>query len=330
MRTKEFKPISNEMRNELMDLLTVTSSVLNPADLIMVPKLAKKREDKSLLSLSDDEKTANTYSSSRNVFNVDKIFREKSKGILIYRDLYNVKYVFNINETIDDQLQQTEGEQVSRLDLEASSQPVLGENKLQREVSCLAAFYKDPNEYDLINVEVFLKDLKIAISSQVAASEIFEGSNLSFENKIKVLNSLMQRMVIFAERGNYVLKTHPEEPKPTQRQEEAKAYDRRRERIISTLELTEDWREESDKFEKYHVINNSIFKVTAYFLEEPEPESLKPTTGKAVRSQISGQSALNRRAGLTASQIAINNEISGMHLLSSALIPNISLCSTVH
>lgn len=319
----------------MLDLLSLQKSVLNPDDLIMVPKLKKKLDDKSARKSS--QSTLHSYSSSRNIFNVDKIFKEKSKGLLIFRDLYIVRYVFDINETIQNTTVQNVQERSQPLSLGGSNQPYIEGNKLQREVPCLVTFYQDSEEYDIINVEVLLRELKVSISSQVNAKDIFHEKHdaMSQYEKVKIINDLMQNMFIFAEDGNYVLRIETKAPPMKQylknkRDQEAKVenqaeiqklkeelrdYTRRRERFLSTLEITEDWKYESDKFEKYHVINNFIFKVTAYFLNDPEPESLKPNTNKAaIRSQISNQSVLNmnRRLNMTASQFgATNSDVSG-------------------
>ena len=155
IQIKEFDPTPNEMRNEMLELLSIRNAILNPTDLIMVPKLKKKQKDKSLVSLRrSSNSTQNSYSSNKNVFNVDQIFKEKSKGTLIFRDLYTVRYVFDINETIQTNSAQKPPEQTQPLALGTSEAPVMQGSKLQREIPCLVTFYQDSQEYDTINVEV--------------------------------------------------------------------------------------------------------------------------------------------------------------------------------
>ena len=179
-----------------------------------------------------------------------------------------------------------------------------------------------------------MRELKVSISSQVNAKDIFyeKHDSMSQKEKVKIINNLMQNMFIFVEEGNYILrieskappikeflKEKHEPPKKAENQgevqklrDEKRDYIRRRERVLATLDITEDWKEESEKFEKYHVINNYLFKISAYFLESPEPESLKPMTNKgALKSQISNQSIMNRRMNMTTSQFGTTtNDIS--------------------
>jgi hypothetical protein len=96
---KEFDLIPNEMRNEMMDLLVIRNSILSPDDLVAVPRSSKLKEEKSMMT-SDDEKTMYSCSSARNVFNVDKIFKEKSKGTLIYRDFCPIRCIFPLTAAI--------------------------------------------------------------------------------------------------------------------------------------------------------------------------------------------------------------------------------------
>ena len=129
----EFVPTPNEMRNEMIDLLSNYQLVLNPDELIMIPKVAKKTKDGSTLSvLSDEEKEVNSYSSMRNYFNVDKIFKQKSKGMLIFRDLFFVRYIFNINEDIGN-FQQADNAQRNLLAMEQNS--IVESGKLERDVN---------------------------------------------------------------------------------------------------------------------------------------------------------------------------------------------------
>ena len=121
------------MRNEMIDLLSNYQLVLNPDELIMIPKVAKKTKDGSTLSvLSDEEKEVNSYSSMRNYFNVDKIFKQKSKGMLIFRDLFFVRYIFNINEDIGN-FQQADNAQRNLLAMEQNS--IVESGKLERDVN---------------------------------------------------------------------------------------------------------------------------------------------------------------------------------------------------
>jgi hypothetical protein len=86
------------------------------------------------------------------------------------------------------------------------------------------------------------------------------------------------------------------------KKEEKKEYKRRYERMMRQLE-GDEWMQEADKMEKYHVVEEFVFKVTAYFLEEPEQESLKPATNKTgLRLQMSNQSMMKTRFGMTNSQ----------------------------
>ena len=146
----------DSMRNEMVELFSLASSVLNPNDMIMIPKIPKIKDDKSLSFVSDDERTNHSNTSMQNAFNVDKIFKEKSKGVLMFRDLVLVRY---IHDTKD---QNNENNDFSNII-----------NLYEKETTCLISFYKNNENEDLINVEVFLKDFKVAISSQVSASDAF-------------------------------------------------------------------------------------------------------------------------------------------------------------
>ena len=84
---------------------------------------------------------------------------------------------------------------------------------------------------------------------------------------------------------------------------------KRRDKLLNSLEMNEDWKEDNEKFERYHVIDNYLFKVTAYYIQEPQQETLKITQGKGLRSQMSNQSDMKRRIGLNASQSGAGNEI---------------------
>lgn len=96
------------------------------------------------------------------------------------------------------------------------------------------------------------------------------------------------------------------------KKDEKRDYNRRYDRIMLHLQ-GEEWINEAEKLERYHVVGEYIFKVTAYFLDEPEQESLKPATNKSgLRLQMSNQSMLKTRFGMTTSQFGNNlNEISG-------------------
>ena len=187
----------------MIDLISNYKSVLNPDDLIMIPKLAKKQDGSTLTVASDEEKAVNSYSSMRNFFNVDKIFKQKSKGMLIFRDLFLVRYIFNINEEIENPPQE-DNERRNLLEMDQNN---VNENgKLERDINCLISFYRDPDDYEIINVEVFMRDLKISISSQVNSGDIFEKKNSQFHEKVEILNSLMEKMFIYSEGGNYELR----------------------------------------------------------------------------------------------------------------------------
>lgn len=157
---KEFQPEPNEMRNEMMDLLTIRNSVLSPDDLIAVPRLSKLKDEKSMMT-SDDEKTMYSYSSARNVFNVDKIFKEKSKGTLIYRDFYPIRYVFPLTATIPT----SPASSPIQLSLNPTSPTPLPSSHSQRELMCLISLFRSPSDYETLNLEVSLSDLNIIISS---------------------------------------------------------------------------------------------------------------------------------------------------------------------
>ena len=149
----------DSMRNEMVELFSLALSVLNPNDMIMIPKIPKIKDDKSLSFVSDDERTNHSNTSMQNAFNVDKIFKEKSKGVLMFRDLVLVRY---IHDTKD---QNNENNDFSNII-----------NLYEKETTCLISFYKNNENEDLINVEVFLKDFKVAISSQVSASDAFNNN----------------------------------------------------------------------------------------------------------------------------------------------------------
>lgn len=132
-KISDFTPVNNEMRNEMIDLLSDYQLVLNPDELIMVPKIAKKTKDGSSLSvISDDEKAVNSYASMRNYFNVDKIFKQKSKGMLIFRDLFYIRYVFSINEDSEN-IQPNENTQRNLLAMGQDS--IMENGKLERDVN---------------------------------------------------------------------------------------------------------------------------------------------------------------------------------------------------
>jgi len=319
---KDFEPTPNEMRFEMMELMSTKNTVLYVDDLIMVPKLNKKHDEKSMISMSDDDRTMHSYNSNNNIFNVDKIFSIKSKGTLVLREICIVRYIFNLNETIDDQPQKDYGK-VNVLSLNENSEPIIGRNKMQKEVSCIISFFRDSDNFDLINVEVFLRNLKISITSQVSVIDIFGSHSIRFEQKVSILTQLMHKMFIFYEQGNYTLRIENKAvpileyldqrnlktKSPISQVESIKLSEesnKKRERLMATLEITEDWQEEFEKLEKYHVINDYIFKVTVYFLDEPEqePEILKPSVNKqAPNSMISNQSVINRKINLSTSQI---------------------------
>ena len=92
----DMKPDS--MRNEMVELFSLTSSILNPNDMIIIPKISRTKDDKSLSFASDDERTNHSNTSMQNAFNVDKIFKEKSKGVLIFRDLVLVRYIHDTKD----------------------------------------------------------------------------------------------------------------------------------------------------------------------------------------------------------------------------------------
>ena len=180
-----------------------------------------------------------------------------------------------------------------------------------------------------------MRDLKISISSQVNSSDIFEKKNSQFFEKVSILSSLMEKMFIYSEGGSYELRIESkalpisEYLKQKQNDEikdinikqqilknkdEAKELSKRRDRLIASLEVNEDWKDDYEKFERYHVIDNYLFKVVAYFIQEPQQETLKVTPGKGLRSQMSNQSEFKRRIGMNASQSNAGTEINSIFI----------------
>jgi hypothetical protein len=59
----------------------------------------------------------------------------------------------------------------------------------------------------IINVEVFVKEMKMVIRSQVSSHDIFGDTfNLDYQIKVKILSSLSERMFIVSDENNYILR----------------------------------------------------------------------------------------------------------------------------
>ena len=144
------------------------------------------------------------------------------------------------------------------------------------------------------------------------------------QNKVEILNEMIDKMFIYNENNQYILKienkaTPMSEFIKTKQQdqirnartdqeimkssEERKDYIRRRERIYELVEMGDDWKDDAFRIERYYVICNKLCKFVAYFIDEPEPENLKPSTSKQYKSQMSSASKINRRLNATISQL---------------------------
>lgn len=172
---------------------------------------------------------------------------------------------------------------------------------------------------------MFLKDLKITINSQISVHDVFAANlKLEYYKKVEILTNLIEKMFIFNENEEYILrienkaismtdhiriknhehsKNNRSEQEVVKRAEETKEISRRRERFFTMVNLSDELKEEAIKVEKYYVLNNQLCKISAYFIDEPENENLKPHNPKQLKSMMSNKTSMNKRLNGTVSHI---------------------------
>lgn len=205
-------------------------------------------------------------------------------------------------------------------------------NQLMREVSCLIAFYVDRDDLDQINVDVNITNLKLSINCQISKSDIFS-KEISQHAQAQVIDEVISKLFIYCQDGTYELKiqnkskpikTYLKEKYESERgkrdlemmkvQEERKETQRKRQRMMTNLSTDESWKEKAKKIEKYHVVDNYIFKVSAMFLSEMNDTGIADSPKRKNRrsNQLGGKSFKTRKFTSVPPQENTKKNLNGM------------------